>query len=67
MRKIIAMFLLLTWITFYIWAVATSAGATTDWPRIWQLVFYVVAGVLWILPLKPLFAWMNTGVNMGPD
>ncbi len=24
-----------------------------------QLAFYVVAGVIWIAPLKPLFAWMN--------
>lgn len=67
MRKIIAMLLLLTWIAVYIWAVATAASSAATWPGLFQLGFYVLAGVLWILPLKPLFAWMNKGVNMGPD
>jgi hypothetical protein len=22
---------------------------------------YIVAGIVWIFPLKPLFAWMNRG------
>jgi hypothetical protein len=25
------------------------------------LAYYAEAGVLWIAPLKPLFAWMNRG------
>ena len=24
-----------------------------------ELVFYAVAGVIWIFPLKPMFGWMN--------
>jgi hypothetical protein len=24
-----------------------------------ELAYYAVAGVIWIAPLKPLFAWMN--------
>jgi hypothetical protein len=24
-----------------------------------ELLYFVVAGVIWALPLKPLFAWMN--------
>jgi len=26
-----------------------------------QLIYYAIAGVVWIFPLKPLFAWMNLG------
>jgi len=24
-----------------------------------ELMFFAVAGIVWIVPLKPLFAWMN--------
>jgi len=24
-----------------------------------ELVFYAAAGIVWVFPLKPLFAWMN--------
>jgi hypothetical protein len=26
-----------------------------------QAIFYLVAGIAWILPLKPLLRWMETG------
>jgi len=26
-----------------------------------QTLFYLVAGLVWILPLKPLLRWMETG------
>lgn len=26
-----------------------------------ELAYYALAGVIWILPLKPLFGWMNRG------
>ncbi|MGC6399222.1 DUF2842 domain-containing protein [Sphingomonas sp. FW199] len=29
------------------------------WPV--QAVFYLIAGIVWILPLKPLLRWMETG------
>ena len=30
-------------------------------PVIVQAVIYIFAGIVWILPLKPLLAWMETG------
>jgi hypothetical protein len=24
-----------------------------------QLIYYAIAGIIWIFPLKPLFGWMN--------
>lgn len=31
----------------------------TWWPV--QALYFVVAGIVWILPLKPLLRWMETG------
>lgn len=46
-----------------VWAViVASVAAHLDglpWPV--HAVYYVVAGIVWILPLKPLLRWMETG------
>ncbi|MGE5722626.1 MAG: DUF2842 domain-containing protein [Sphingomonadales bacterium] len=47
-----------------VWAIIVSNVAdqigAIPWPL--QALFYIVAGVIWILPLKPLLRWMETGV-----
>jgi Protein of unknown function (DUF2842) len=32
------------------------------WPILVQAVFYLVAGIAWILPLKPLLRWIELGI-----
>ena len=49
--------LILAWAVI-VATVAGRLGAMTWWL---QLLFYVVAGIVWILPLKPLLRWMETG------
>ena len=46
-----------------VWAVivATVAGLIGDMPLIVKVLFYLVAGIIWILPLKPLLRWMELG------
>ncbi len=46
-----------------IWAVlvASLAGFVEEWPVLVQAAYYLVAGIVWILPLKPLLRWMETG------
>ena len=46
-----------------IWAllVVSLSGTVGGWPVLVQAVFYLVAGIVWILPLKPLLRWMETG------
>jgi hypothetical protein len=46
-----------------VWAVliASLAGEIGTWPVLAQALFYLVAGIAWILPLKPLLRWMETG------
>ena len=46
-----------------VWAVlVVSAAALLEsmpWPV--HALYYTVAGIAWILPLKPLLRWMETG------
>ncbi len=46
-----------------VWAVliASFADAVGRWPVLAQALFYLVAGIAWILPLKPLLRWIETG------
>jgi hypothetical protein len=60
-RKPAGIFMILGLITVWamiILAVSPVIGAL-PWPV--QAVFYAVAGVVWILPLKPLLRWMELG------
>ena len=41
--------------------VASLAGFVSRWPVVLQAAFYLVIGIVWILPLKPLLRWMETG------
>lgn len=59
MRKPIASLVLLAFMAFWIWLVAAVGTHSGNWPKWAELLFYVVAGIGWILPIKPLFAWMN--------
>ena len=46
-----------------VWAVivATASPWIGTLPALVQAPVYIVAGIVWILPLKPLLAWMETG------
>jgi len=61
MRKFAAMLILLAYIAFCIVFLATLGTWMTGWNKALQLLFYVLAGFIWIIPLKPLFVWMNKG------
>ncbi len=45
------------------WAILiTSLSATVGrWHWTLQLVFYLVTGIAWITPMKPLLRWMEGG------
>jgi predicted membrane channel-forming protein YqfA (hemolysin III family) len=46
-----------------IWAsfVAAFAPFVGRWPVLLQAPFYLVTGIVWIVPLKPLVRWIETG------
>jgi hypothetical protein len=44
-----------------VWSLLGMAIAQTPWiaaSRLAQVIYYVVAGIGWILPAMPLIAWM---------
>ena len=61
-RKAAGCAVLLLYIGVYA-GIAAGIGATVAirWPWWGQILYFAVAGVIWILPLKPLFGWMNRG------
>jgi hypothetical protein len=49
--------LILLWATF----VASLAQVVGKWPVLIQAPYYLVMGVAWVIPLKPLVRWIETG------
>ena len=51
-----------------VWAVlvASLAPVVGAWPVLVQAAFYLIMGLAWIIPLKPLLRWSQTG-RWGPS
>jgi hypothetical protein len=60
-RKPAGIFLILLIILLWAIIVASASAWVGGLPVLIQGLFYLVAGIVWILPLKPLLAWMETG------
>jgi hypothetical protein len=60
-RKPAGIFLILLLILVWSVIVATASPWIGQLHILAQAIVYVVAGIVWILPLKPLLAWMETG------
>ena len=60
-RKPAGIFAILALIAVWAVLVASLSGPVGRWPVLAQALFYLVAGIAWILPLKPLLRWMETG------
>ena len=62
-RKPVGMLAILAIILVWAVLVASLSGMVGRWPWPAQLVFYLVAGIIWITPLKPLLRWMERGTR----
>lgn len=60
-RKPAGVLLILLLIAGWAALVATVAGLLPPLPWPVKAIFYAAAGIVWILPLKPLLRWMETG------
>jgi hypothetical protein len=59
-RKALGTFGLLVYLALYAAGAATIGSALIPILPAWaELVFYAVAGIIWIFPLRPLFRWMT--------
>ncbi|HVM22459.1 MAG TPA: DUF2842 domain-containing protein [Sphingomicrobium sp.] len=60
-RKLAGIALILLLIVLWAALVASLAPTVGNWPILVQAPFYLVMGIAWILPLKPLVRWIQTG------
>jgi predicted membrane channel-forming protein YqfA (hemolysin III family) len=60
-RKPAGILAILLLILFWAVIVTTFAEAIGHWPALVQALFYLVTGLVWIAPLKPLLRWAETG------
>jgi hypothetical protein len=60
-RKPAGISLILLLIAIWAFVVATVAERLPTLPWLVRVLFFVTAGLVWILPLKPLLRWMETG------
>ena len=61
-RKPFGMFVILALIAVWAVLVLLASPLIERLPALLQAVVYTIAGIVWILPLKPLLSWMETGV-----
>jgi predicted membrane channel-forming protein YqfA (hemolysin III family) len=60
-RKPVGMLAILLFITIWAVLVASLSHSVGTWPTLLQGLFYLLAGTMWLLPLRPLLLWMETG------
>ncbi len=61
-RKAIGCLALLAYLAIYtLFAASLGVALAPHLPAWGQLAYYAIAGIGWIFPLKPLFAWMKGG------
>ncbi len=60
-RKLAGVGLILLLIAIWAIFVASLAQFVGQWPVMVQAVFYLIMGIVWIIPLKPLIRWSQTG------
>lgn len=60
-RKPAGIFAILALIAVWAVVIASLSHTIGQWPVLIQAGFYLLAGIAWILPLKPLLRWMETG------
>ncbi len=60
-RKLAGIAMIVALIVLWAVLVASFSSVVGQWPILVQALFYLVAGIVWIFPVKPLLRWMETG------
>ena len=60
-RKLAGIAAILLLIVLWAAFVASFAPVVGRWPMIVQAPYYLIMGIAWIIPLKPLLRWTETG------
>ena len=60
-RKLAGIAAILLLIILWAVLVASLSRFVLQWPALVQAAFYLIMGLAWIFPLRPLLRWMETG------
>ena len=60
-RKLVGIALILLLIALWAAFVASLAPIVGRWPVLLQAPYYLIMGLAWIVPLKPLVRWIESG------
>lgn len=60
-RKLVGAGLILLIIAVWAVLVASLARFVGTWPVLIQAPFYLIMGLAWIIPMRPLVRWIETG------
>jgi Protein of unknown function (DUF2842) len=60
-RKPVGVLAILLLIAIWAALIASLSATVGKLPVLAQVAFYIIAGIMWILPLKPVLYWMETG------
>lgn len=58
-RRTLGVFAIIGLIALEALIIAGFANHIAHWPIFAQSLFYLVAGLAWLLPMRPLLIWMN--------
>ena len=61
MRKIIGSSAMVTWLVVYVAIAGVIGDRVLDEHWVVQALFFPIAGMGWVLPLRPLLNWMHAG------
>ena len=59
MRKILGAFAIVAWLVAYVAVMAVIGDRVLKEGLVVQIIFFPIAGLAWVLPLKPLLKWMH--------
>ena len=65
-RKLAGIALIAALIVLWAAFVASMAPFVGKWPALAQAPYYLFMGVAWVIPLKPLVRWAQTGSFRAP-
>ncbi|HVF82788.1 MAG TPA: DUF2842 domain-containing protein [Sphingomicrobium sp.] len=60
-RPTAAAFMIIGIIVSWSALIVSLADIVGSWPWPVQALFYTIAGIIWIVPLKPILRWSETG------
>lgn len=60
-RKPVGILALLVALALYAMLAVTLLAPVSGWPILAQMIVYLIAGTVWILPLGRFLQWMETG------